>query len=129
MKVRHYGYGLGITLLLALITLWIAAFNPIFSPHLLFYGICLLTFLAFAAIAIGIGLKTNNHRDPGLFGTAVLAIMTFKMIFSIFLVVIYVRVYADPDKWFVLPFFLMYLYFTIFEAWALIHIGRTAKTK
>ncbi len=129
MNIRYYAYGLGITLLLALITLWIAASNPIFFPHLLFYGVCLLSFLVFAGVGIAIGLKTHNHRDPGLFGTSVLSIMTFKMIFSIFLVVIYVRVYAEPDKWFVLPFFLMYLYFTIFEAWALIRIGRTAITK
>ena len=129
MNLRYYAYGLGITLLLALITLWIASSNPIFLSHLPFYGISLISFLVFAALGIAIGLKTNNHRDPGLFGASVLSIMTFKMISSILLVVIYVRVYADPDKWFVLPFFLMYLYFTIFEAWALIRIGHTAKTK
>jgi len=127
MNISIYIYGLIITLLLAVVTIWVSYSNPIFEPHFLFYTLCMLTFLVFAILALLIGIKTYNHRNPSLFGTSVLAIMTFKMIFSILLVVIYIRFYAKPDKWFVLPFFLLYLYFTIFEAWALIRIGRVTK--
>ena len=128
MKTRYYYYGLLLPLLLSILTLGFALYKPIFEPHLWFYSICLFTFLGFAFFAVLAGLKTHNHRNPGLFGTIILSIMTFKMLTGIMLVAIYVKLYPAPDKWFVLPFFLMYLYFTIFEAWALIRIGRSVKT-
>jgi len=95
--------------------------------YLYFYIICLIAFLLFTGLSLFVGLKTYNHRNPGLFGTAAISTMTFKMMVSILLVAVYVKVFASPDKWFVLPFFLMYLYFTVFEAWALIKIGRSTK--
>ena len=127
MTKYQIGYGLALTIVLAIITLLIANRNPIFTPHLYFYIICLFAFFSFTILSLFVGLKTYNNRNKGLFGLAAISTMTFKMIFSILLVVIYVRVYASPDKWFVLPFFLMYLYFTIFEAWALVKIGRLTK--
>ncbi len=128
MNNIYYYYGLGIPFLLSLITLGFAYSNSIFYPHLSFYLVCLLVFVLFALLAVLAGLKTYNHRNPGLFGSAVLSTMTFKMLGSILLVVVYVKLYPPVNKWFVLPFFLMYIYFTIFEAWALIQIGRSTKT-
>ncbi|NBC25179.1 MAG: hypothetical protein GVX78_06150 [Bacteroidetes bacterium] len=127
MTKSQIGYGLLLTVILAVITLVIANRNPVFTPHLYFYIICLIAFLLFTSLSLFVGLKTYNHRNPGLFGTAAISTMTFKMMVSILLVVVYVKVFASPDKWFVLPFFLMYLYFTVFEAWALIKIGRSTK--
>lgn len=125
MKKIYYLYGTGLPILLSLLTLAFAYTKPMFQEHLGFYFICLFAFLLFAILTVLVGIKTHNHRNPGLFGTSVLSAMTFKMLASIMLVVVYVKVYPPQGKWFVLPFFLMYLYFTIFEAWALIRIGRS----
>ena len=70
------------------------------------------------------GFKTTGHRNKNLFGSIALSVTLAKIIVSILLVVIYFKLYPEISNWFILPFFLIYLYFTIYETFALIQIGR-----
>lgn len=124
MKHLKIWTGLWLPTALSLITLVIVNAWEVFSAHLNFYLISMLAFLLLSLLSLFLGQKTSLHRNKSLFGAIVLASITFKMLLSILIIVIYIQEFATPEKWFVLPFFLMYLYFTFYETYALVNIGQ-----
>jgi hypothetical protein len=124
MKHLNTWTGLLLPTILSAITLIVANGWKVFSGHLNFYIISMLAFLLLSVLSLFLGQKTSLHRNKSLFGAVVLASITFKMLLSILIIVIYIQEFATPEKWFVLPFFLMYLYFTFYETYALVNIGQ-----
>ncbi len=124
MKHLNYWTGLVLPLVLSGITLIITNAWEVFSSHLNFYLLSMVAFLLLSVLSLFLGQKTSLHRNKSLFGAVVLASITFKMLLSILIIVIYIQEFATPEKWFVLPFFLMYLYFTLYETYALVNIGQ-----
>lgn len=121
----------GILWLLLLVPLALSVFTVVFAaryrtiePHLSFYSITILSFLLVSAIGLIAGFRTTANRNKSLFGGIALAVTLAKIFVAVLLAVVYVKLYPDISNWFILPFFLIYLYFTIYETFALIQIGR-----
>ncbi len=73
------------------------------------------------------GEKTAKSSNKGLF-TGVVIFSTFGKIFLSFLVVIgYYELGEPTSKIFLLPFFIVYLIFTVFETYLMMQIGQNTK--
>lgn len=81
--------------------------------NLSFIGIILYTSLSVLVNFLGnISLRSENKYG---FISLIMANVLIKMIASIAAVGIYFKLYAPDNKFFVLPFLLVYLIFTVFE--------------
>jgi hypothetical protein len=65
-------------------------------------------------------LSENKHR----FTNAIIIFTMLKMALSVLIILGYFKLAAPPTKWFILPFFTIYLIFTIFEASFLTKLGK-----
>ena len=74
-----------------------------------------------------LGGATAKNKDTNLFTGVVLG-FTFGKIFLSFLIVVGYHQLAQPtSKIFLLPFFIVYLIFTIFETYLMMQIGQHSK--
>lgn len=65
-----------------------------------------------------------NNRNKNDFSRLVLGFTGFKMMFSVALVFIYQAVAEPTSRWFVIPFLIIYILYTIFETYFLMRLGR-----
>lgn len=97
---------------------------PILAPHsLLSWG----TLAFFALLCVGmfyIGRKTALSENKNDFTNAFLLFLMVKLFASALLVIIYLKTVEPQTKLFVLPFFGLYLIYTVFEVIFLSKLGR-----
>lgn len=115
---------LSLPLILSGITLIFALQYSAVQEHWVFYLLSLIFFTLSSVLANLLGFKTTGASNKSLFGSVALAMMTFKMMGAALFAIVYFKLYPESSRWFILPFFLMYLYFAIYETFALVHIGR-----
>ena len=104
--------GLSIFLLAALFLL------HSFSPFSSYWDISLLSLVFFTALSFLMfyfGLSTSENEDKNAFTRVALLSTAGKMMLSVVLVVIYFEIRQPEDRNFLVPFFIVYLCFTIFE--------------
>jgi len=115
---------LSLPVILSGITLLFAFQYSTIQEHWIFYLLCFLFFISSSILANILGLKTTGASNKSLFGSVALAMMTFKMLGAALFAIVYIKLYPESSRWFILPFFLMYLYFVVYETFALVQIGR-----
>lgn len=74
-----------------------------------------------------VGKITANSDNKGLFTGTILGFTFAKMLLSVIIVVGYAQLGNPPTKLFILPFFIVYLIFTIFETYIMMQIGQQSK--
>lgn len=124
MSKRSLWYSLSAPILLSILTIAYAAKYKIITPHLEFYFITIATFIIICVLGLLAAFRTTAHRNKSLFGSVALAVTLAKIFAAVLLAAIYSKMNPEISNWFILPFFLIYLYFTIYETFALIQIGR-----
>jgi hypothetical protein len=82
-----------------------------------FFGISLLIYF----LAQGMVKNANPHA----FIRMVMGFVLFKLMLSVAVVVVYFEKTAPTSKYFILPFFLVYLVYTIFETYFLMKISKS----
>ena len=97
---------------------------PGFAPH---WPLSVAAIIAYTLLSIVIyqwGKMTAAAANKRLFTQASLLIVIIKMTLSVAIVVIYQRL-ADPQsRYYILPFLLVYLIYTVYETWLLMRLGR-----
>ena len=86
--------------------------------------ISLLFFILLSIIVYHLGAKMVHNRNKNDFSRLVLGFTGFKMMFSVALVFIYHAVAEPTSRWFVVPFLIIYILYTIFETHFLMRLGR-----
>ena len=124
MNKRTLWYYLSIPTLLSVLTIAFASKYSVITPHIEFYVISIIAFLILSAIGLISGFRTTAHRNKNMFSSIALALTLAKIIVAVVLAVVYIELYPEISNWFILPFFLIYLYFTIYETFAMVQIGR-----
>ena len=84
----------------------------------------------FIPLSIGMyffGLMTANSENKLLFHNFIIVTIIAKMFLSVFILLIYKKVFHPETKNFTLPFFLVYFMFTIFETYFMVKLGQTKK--
>jgi hypothetical protein len=80
-------------------------------------------FLVLSVLHYFIIEKTLKKAHGQLFISYTMAGMLLKMFASIVLLVVYKYHTMPPDGKFVIPFLIIYLFFTIFETWFMMHLA------
>jgi hypothetical protein len=84
----------------------------------------LLFFILFSLFSFMLALHTAKSTKKERFITLIMGLTLLKMFFAFVMVAIYVKVKHPDSRLFAIPFFGIYLIFTIFESAFLIRTGK-----
>lgn len=85
---------------------------------------CWLFFVLFSMAVFFFGLKAARSSNRHDFTNASMGFIFFKMMLSVGFVFVFVKLNKPPDALFIIPFFINYLCFTIFETRFMIQLGK-----
>ena len=74
-----------------------------------------------------VGNITSKSSNKGLFTAMVMGFTFGKIFLSLFVVIGYHQIGQPASKIFLLPFFIVYLIFTVFETYLMMQIGQHSK--
>ena len=97
---------------------------PLFQDFLDFSMISTLLFIIFCILMYFFGHAAALSTNKSAFTGIVLVSIFGKMLFSIILIVVYSQIREPENKMFLLPFILVYLYYTAFETYFLMKLGK-----
>jgi len=97
---------------------------PLLQPYLIFSVISLALFMLLTLLMFVVGGITAKSSNKNLFTTVILGFTFGKIFLSLFVVLGYHQLAQPPSKIFLLPFFIVYLVFTIFETYLMMQIGQ-----
>jgi len=90
-------------------------FLPI-RPFMSLGIIGLVFFVLLSIFVFKLSLKVAESKDLNAFTRLIMYNLMIKLFMSIFIVLIYYKVVEPTERLFILPFIVIYLIFTIFEA-------------
>lgn len=117
MSVSEFIKILGITLLVLLVPLvCLHSFHP-FSNHiwLSVSGIVVFSFLSI--VIYYLGNKAVHSSNKYLYNNLIIVNFLLKFILSISVIMVYTKLVQTQDSFFLLPFVLIYIIFTIMETY------------
>ena len=94
-------------------------FIPVLRPY---DGLNLSAFIFFNLLCLGayyLGKKSLNSPNKYLFNQLIMLNVIIKMIVSISIILIYHTFFTPETNWFVMPFLILYLIYTVFETYLL----------
>jgi hypothetical protein len=94
------------------------------EPHWLLFWLAQWLFVAISVGLFFLGNSASKSENKNLFSQVVMVATFIKMLFSILVVIIYVKKIHPDGKWFLIPFFGAYLIYTIFETYFMSKLGR-----
>lgn len=103
-------FTVALALLAAFSIIWIPAMLPFQS----FTWIALVFFFLVTTLSLYIGLKGLEKSSYG-FVASVNGIVLLKLMLSVVLIIVYMLLVKPKDPVFIVPFFLFYIFFTVFE--------------
>jgi MFS family permease len=124
MNVRQFLTQLAAVTAIIGVLLWLLTLIPVFRTYQLFSW---LSTVLFIAISIGMffsGRWATKQPNKNLFISLMYVYMGGKMLLSILLITLY-YLYVEPtSKLFILPFFVVYFSYTIFESYFLMKLNK-----
>lgn len=127
-KSLFYKYLFGLTISLSLIII-AQSFIPALQEHQGFSWASLIFFLLFTFGVYFLADKAAQSPSLNIFSSVILGVIFIKMFFIIFIVLIYKKIMDPSSPWFLIPFFIIYLAFTIFEVYFMSKLGRLKPEK
>ncbi len=89
----------------------------------------LALFIAISWIMYILGKRAASSPDKYFFNNVIIGSMLFKMIFSVAVLLIYKKTFHPEGKTFLIPFFIAYFTFTIFETYFMTQLTERKKIK
>lgn len=123
MSVRQFMIQLLFVTLFVGVVLWLLSSLPVFKAHQQLSWLSLILFFIISVIMYFTGRWGVNNDNKNTFIGLMYAYMGGKMFLSVVLIILY-YFYVEPDtKLFILPFFVVYLIFTVFESYFLMKLN------
>lgn len=114
---------LGLSLVVAIIIVLLHQL-ALFQPYILLSWISLILFICWNMLLFFIGKRSLSNKDRNAFSRLILAATTGKMFLAVAVVAVYHEVIQPESKFFLMPFFVVYLFYTIFEVYFMSRLGR-----
>ena len=89
----------------------------------------LTLFIVISWLMYVLGKRAANSPDKYFFNNVIIGSMLFKMIFSVAVLLIYKKTFHPEGKIFLIPFFIAYFVFTIFETYFMTQLTERKKIK
>lgn len=122
--------------LLAATTAFVILLNLIlgqfFGTFVQYRGVIGWSLALFIPLSIGmffLGQRAANSENKLLFHNLIIVSIFAKMFLSVFVLLIYKKVFHPETKNFTLPFFLVYFSFTVFETYFMVKLGKVKNNK
>ncbi len=125
MNAHSFFIQLSALSLVALAGLFLLLRLPQWQPHQGFALACLALFIAISVLMYFAGAKAAHSSNKNDFTTVALGFSGGKIFLSAIAILVYVELAKPENKLFVLPFFLIYTVYTIFEVYFMMRLGRT----
>ncbi len=97
---------------------------PILQSHYLLSWVSCTFFVVFSILIFIVGYKAARHSDKHLFTSVILGFVFGKMFLSIIMLFCYHRIVQPTSNLFLVPFFIVYLVYTVFETYVMIKLGK-----
>jgi hypothetical protein len=88
-----------------------------------FSWICLSVFVVLSILVFFVGRQKAQHQNPNVFNSLLLSVTFGKMFLAVILVFAYHRTALPQERSFLIPFFIVYLVFTVYEVYFLTKLG------
>lgn len=88
----------------------------------------LILFVVISGFMYGVGKIAAASPNRYLFNNIVIGFVILKMTFSIVMLMVYKKNYHPEGKMFLVPFFMAYLVFTIFETYFMMQLTQSKKS-
>lgn len=124
MSAQVFYRQLGIVALLTAAALWLLSNVPLFAGHQLLYWMTFGVYLLITLLLFWIGRKLAGSSNRNSFTQFVMITVFAKMALTMAVLVAYLKMAEPGSKYFILPFFVVYLAFTIYETYMLMKVGR-----
>ena len=129
MNTASFWRGLIITTLISLLLGFGLHTIERLRPYWPLTAIAIVLFILLSFAMYYVGDRTARASNRHLFTSVTMGFTFFKMMASAGLILVYALLFEPADKLFVLPFFLIYLLYTIFELIFMIKLARQPGTK
>ncbi len=97
---------------------------PKLAPYQLLGWISLGGFVFLSIVMFLIGRSAANSANKNTFTNTIMVFTMGKMMLAIMIVYAYLQLAEPIDKFFVIPFFLVYFVFTAFETYFMMKLGK-----
>jgi hypothetical protein len=98
-------------------------FIPAMRPYDDFSIYCILFFVIFCQFIFLLGKIAVSSNNVNLFNFLIMALMFFKIIFSIAFIFIYKQNKEPETAFYIIPFLIVYIIYTIFEVYFMSKVG------
>lgn len=123
MSERQFFWQLGLLSTGVCCIIGLLNFIPFFSTYQQLSWLSILLFVMISMTMYYLGRWAIEHSNKHLFTSLLYGFMGGKMLLSVILIYVY-NLMAQPEtKLFILPFFLVYVFYTVFESYFLIKIN------
>jgi uncharacterized membrane protein YjjP (DUF1212 family) len=128
--MKHQDFFRQITLISLLLglALWGLYQLEVLQPYQLLGWISMAYFFSISLLIYLVSQGMVKNANPNAFIRMVMGFVLFKLMLSVAVVVVYFEKTAPSSKYFILPFFLVYLVYTIFETYFLMKISKSTQS-
>lgn len=124
MESRKFFLQLLLTSSLSLLGILSLYYLPALASGIRLAWIALAFFVLFSLLIYAIARRVSDSKKKEHFINLILAFTLLKMLFSFLLIASYAKIAHPESRLFALPFFGIYLLFTIFESAFMIRVGK-----
>lgn len=114
---------IGLTISLALLVVLIGFYPPLAAYQDIFI-ISILFFVAFSILTYWLADNAARSKNKFAFTQVTFLFLFGKLLFSVLILVVYKQIAMPENNLYVLPFFLVYLCYTVFETGFMMRLGR-----
>lgn len=124
MKARQFFTNLSIVTLLTIGLIMLLNLHPSIQSAQLLSWVTIIFFVLLSLAVFIVASSVVKQQNKNNFTSVILLVMITKMFLCILLVAFYTKLYNPHSNYFLIPFFSIYLIYTIFEVHLMTRIGK-----
>lgn len=124
MNNKQFYAKLGIVTLLSILLIYCLNFNPLIQSAQMLSWTTISFFVLLSLLIFIVGTYVAKQKNKNTFTSVILLVMITKMFLCILIVAIYAKVQQPTNNYFLIPFFSIYLIYTIFEVHLMTRLGK-----
>ena len=97
---------------------------PAFQSFQMLSWISISFFVLLSILMYELGYRASFSSNKFAFTNIVIVFMVGKMLFSVVLIVVFSKLARPESRWFLVPFFAIYLFYTIYETYFMMKLGK-----
>ena len=124
MNSKQFYTKLGVVTLFSILLIFCLNFNPFIQSAQALSWATIAFFVFLSILIFMVGTRIAEQKNKNIFTGVILFVMITKMFLCILLVAIYSKVQEPTNNYFLIPFFSIYIIYTIFEVHLMTRIGK-----